>query len=190
VSRVLPHDWYPAAVPDNVVFGEQTWCYSSFAFVHYRSVRECGLRVGHHTGIYAGCQFEVGPAGQVEIGDYCTLVGATIATRERLIIGNYTFIAHDVVLADAFCSVPPTSSQPLPPWAASDTPAISLGDDVWIGARAVLLKGAHLGNGVIVGAGAVVDFAAPPYAVVAGNPGQIVGYARPATAPPPGQSGS
>ena len=108
MSLVLPHDWYPAAVPDNVVLGEQSWCYSSFAFVHYRSVRACGVRVGHHTGIYAGCQFELGPDGQVEIGNYCTLVGATIVTDQRVIIGDYTFIAHDVVLADASRSVPTT----------------------------------------------------------------------------------
>jgi acetyltransferase-like isoleucine patch superfamily enzyme len=47
----------------------------------------------------------------------------------------------------------------------------------------VLLPGARLGDGVIVGAGAVVDFEVPPYAVVAGNPARIVSWARPTPAP-------
>ena len=175
VSRTLPHDWYPAAVPDNVELGERSWCYSAFAFAHYRSARPCGVRVGHDTGIYSGCMFELGPAGEVDIGDYCTLVGATIATNGRVVIGSYAFIAHDVVLADTCFVVPPGRST-RPDAAAPNDVVISIGEDVWIGARAVLLRGAHLADGVIVGAGAVVDFAVAPYAIVAGNPAQIVGY--------------
>ena len=179
VNRVLPHDWYPAALPDNVVLGERSWCYSAFAFAHYRSERACGVRIGRDTGIYAGCMFELGPAGEVDIGDYCALVGATISTNGRVVIGNYAFIAHDVVLADTCCAVPPVTSTCETAVAVPGELAISIGEDVWIGARAVLLGGARLGDGVIVGAGAVVDFPVPPYAIVAGNPAQIVGYAAP-----------
>jgi acetyltransferase-like isoleucine patch superfamily enzyme len=46
---------------------------------------------------------------------------------------------------------------------------------VWIGARAVLLKGTQLGKGSIVGAGTVVDFEVPAYSIVAGNPARVVG---------------
>jgi acetyltransferase-like isoleucine patch superfamily enzyme len=179
VNRVLPHDWYPAALPDNVTLGERSWCYSAFAFVHYRSARACGVRVGRDAGIYAGCMFELGPAGEVDIGDYCTIVGATISTNGRVVIGSYAFIAHDVVLADTYCAMPPVAATSSNAAAAPREVVISIGEDVWIGARAVLLGGAHLGDGVIVGAGAVVDFAVPPYAIVAGNPAQIVGYAQP-----------
>jgi acetyltransferase-like isoleucine patch superfamily enzyme len=55
---------------------------------------------------------------------------------------------------------------------------VVLGDDVWIGARATLLKGTRIGSGAIVGAGAVVDFEVPPGAVVAGNPARIVRRGR------------
>ena len=41
----------------------------------------------------------------------------------------------------------------------------------------MLTSGARLGAGAVVGAAAVVDFEVPPYAVVAGNPARIVGYA-------------
>lgn len=49
-----------------------------------------------------------------------------------------------------------------------------IGNDVWIGAQAMILPGARLGDGVIVGARAVVGGRVPDYAVVAGNPAQIV----------------
>ena len=57
--------------------------------------------------------------------------------------------------------------------------SISIGSNSWIGARAILLAGARIGEGAIVGAAAVVDFSVPPYAIVAGNPARIVGWAEP-----------
>jgi acetyltransferase-like isoleucine patch superfamily enzyme len=178
LSRLLPHDWFPSPLPGNVVIGQRSWCYSAFAFVHCRSLRASAVRVGRDSGIYAGCMFELGPTGEVDIGDYCTLVGATISTNGRVVIGNYAFIAHDVVLADSFCPVPPLAPAHSSAATVAGELVISISNDVWIGARAVILGGAHLAEGVIVGAGAVVDFPVPPYAIVAGNPARVVGQAR------------
>lgn len=49
-------------------------------------------------------------------------------------------------------------------------------DDVWVGARAVILRGVCIGRGSIVGAAAVVNKSVPPYAIVAGNPAKIVRF--------------
>lgn len=43
-------------------------------------------------------------------------------------------------------------------------------DDVWIGARAMILKGVHIGRGAVIGGAAVVRRAVPPYSIVSGNP--------------------
>jgi acetyltransferase-like isoleucine patch superfamily enzyme len=51
---------------------------------------------------------------------------------------------------------------------------IVIGNDVWIGAYAVLLGGAKLGDGCVVGAGSVVKKEVPPYSVVIGNPAEII----------------
>ncbi len=51
---------------------------------------------------------------------------------------------------------------------------ITIGHDVWIGARAMVMSGVTIGHGAIVGAGAVVAKDVPPYAVVVGNPGRII----------------
>lgn len=183
--QVLPHDWFPRPLPPNVVLGERTWLHSAFAFVHYRSRRPCGLRVGHDSGMYIGTMFDVGPRGEVEIGNYCAIAGPIISTNNRIVIGDYCLISYHVVLADSFAAVPPD----FPPNGHDDAPAdeggsappesIVVGENAWIGARAVLLQGARLGEGAIVGAAAVVDFEVPPYAIVAGNPARVVGWARP-----------
>jgi acetyltransferase-like isoleucine patch superfamily enzyme len=172
----LPHDWFPRPLPENVSFGPRSWCYSAFAFSHYRSRRPCGVRVGTDSGIYHGTFFDLGPDGEVEVGNFCTLVGAIISTNSRVVIGDYSFIAHEVVLADSFCARPAGEHEN---GSAGQEAAIVLGENVWVGARAVLLQGAHIGEGAIVGAAAVVDFDVPSFAIVAGNPARIAGWAKP-----------
>lgn len=49
-------------------------------------------------------------------------------------------------------------------------------DDVWVGARAMILRGVTVGRGSVVAAGAVVTKSVPPYAIVAGNPARIVRF--------------
>lgn len=49
-------------------------------------------------------------------------------------------------------------------------------DDVWIGSRATILSGVHIGQGAIVAAGSVVTRDVPPYAVVGGVPTRIIKY--------------
>lgn len=53
---------------------------------------------------------------------------------------------------------------------------VTIGNDVWIGARAIVLDGAVVGDGAIVAAGSVVSGEVPPYAVVSGVPAQVVRY--------------
>jgi acetyltransferase-like isoleucine patch superfamily enzyme len=52
----------------------------------------------------------------------------------------------------------------------------SIGHDVWLGHSAIILSGVHVGNGAVVGAGAVVTKDVPPYAIVAGNPAKLIRY--------------
>ena len=51
---------------------------------------------------------------------------------------------------------------------------VVIGSDVWIGGRVTILPGVHIGNGVVVGAGAVVTKNVPDNVVVAGNPAVII----------------
>jgi acetyltransferase-like isoleucine patch superfamily enzyme len=170
-ARLLDHDWYPETLPENVALGDGTWLYSSFAFMHFRSRRPMAVRTGRSCGIYNGCFFDLGESGEIAIGDFSTLVGVIVCTNGRVRIGSYCFLAHEIVIADRHA---PT----LGGFSESDFDSVILGDDVWIGAGAVLLKGARIGDGAIVGAASVVDFEVPENAVVAGNPARIVGFAQ------------
>ena len=51
-----------------------------------------------------------------------------------------------------------------------------IGNDVWIAAGAQILHKATIGDGAIIGAGAIVTKDVPPYAIVAGVPAKIIGY--------------
>ena len=174
-GRCLPHDWYRQPLPANVVLGDDSWLYSVFAFRHYRSQRPVGVYVGNKTGLYNGTFFDLGPSGELSVGDYCTLVGAVVCSNRRIVIGDYVFIAHEVVLADTACAVPSwPSGEPTERWKSAPI-SIEIANNSWVGARAVLLAGARIGEGAIVGAAAVIDFEVPPHTIAAGNPGRLVG---------------
>jgi len=51
---------------------------------------------------------------------------------------------------------------------------VIIGNDVWIGANAVILSGVTVGDGSVIGTNAVVAKDVPPYAIVAGNPARVV----------------
>ena len=57
---------------------------------------------------------------------------------------------------------------------------LEIGNDVWIGANAVIMpEVSRIGDGAVIGAGAVVNRDVPPYAVVLGNPARVVKYRFP-----------
>ncbi len=181
MSRYLEHDWFPEPLPTNVLLGERTWLYSTYAFRHYQSKRSVGLTVGSDTGLYNGTFFDLGPDGEVVIGNFCTVVGAIICTNARVVIQDYALIAHDVVIADSPVSTPvwepikvPKRAPGYEPSLGESRDSIFIGENTWICARAILLGGATIGEGSIVGAGSVVDFSVPPFSIVAGNPARIV----------------
>jgi len=107
---------------------------------------------------------------------------------ERLIIGRYCAIASGVrfVMPGANHADLGPSTFPFgifgPPWdgtmdlvmgAASRGDTV-VGNDVWLGYRALVLPGVTIGHGAIVAAASVVSSDVPPYAIVAGNPARVI----------------
>ncbi len=171
----LSHDWYARPLPTNVAFGDRTWLHSAFAFLHYRSQRPCGVSVGHDTGLYKGTFFDLGPDAELRIGSYCTLVHVIVSSNRRVTVGDYVFMAHEVVIADDAHAQPRHLPLAGPGGAALGA---TIEDDVWIGARAAVIGAVRVGRGAIIGAGAVVTGDVSPFAIVAGNPARVVGTAR------------
>jgi acetyltransferase-like isoleucine patch superfamily enzyme len=112
------------------------------------------LSVGDDTFIGHDCSF--GIASSVSIGKHCYLAGC---------VGVRDFDGHPV---DA---IRRRAKEPTPPEAIRP---VVIGDDVWIGAGALIMKGVTVGDRSIVGAGAVVTHNVPPDTIVAGNPARVV----------------
>ncbi|MEJ6395377.1 CatB-related O-acetyltransferase [Gymnodinialimonas sp. 2305UL16-5] len=105
---------------------------------------------------------------------------------ERLIIGKFCQIAEGVQFVTATANHPMAGASTYP-FAVFDParfgsylPSLphardtTIGHDCWLGREAMLMPGAELGNGVIVGARSVVRGRVPDYAVVLGDPAQVV----------------
>ena len=177
---LLAHDWYAGEVPANVILGEGSWLHSSYAFVHHRSERDPSVRIGPDCGLYIGTYFDLGPRGQVEIGRCCTLNGVTFSSNDRIVIGDYALIAYGVVIAGSGFVVPPDAHATMGEDSRLEPHReVRIGDDAWIGTGAVVLGGSTVGNGAVVGAATVIEGKVPDYAIAAGNPARIVGWARP-----------
>ncbi len=105
-------------------------------------------------------------------------------SRERkLKIGSYCSIGENVQFL--VCIDHPTdlvSTFPFndvilhKPFDACSKGDIIIDDDVWIGTNAIILSGVHIGQGAVIGAGAVVTKDVPPYAVAGGVPAAIIKY--------------
>jgi len=55
-----------------------------------------------------------------------------------------------------------------------DIEPIIIGNDVWIGRRVIILPGVTIGDGCVIGAGAVVAKSIPPYSIAVGNPAKVI----------------
>lgn len=102
---------------------------------------------------------------------------------ERLRIGRFCQIAHGVrfVTSGANHATDGLTTFPFPVFDPAqiggyqpDRRDTVVGHDVWLGYGTIVCPGAQIGNGVMVGAGAVVRGRVPDYAVVTGNPAQVV----------------
>jgi len=162
----LPHDWFPSDLPANVTIGEGSWVHSTYAFLRCRSERATAVRIGRCSGVYAWSSFELGPAGAVEIGHHCTITEVVFATNGTVRIGDRTMVSYQVVIADG--------PWPVPGRGGGSGGEIVLEEDVWVGARCVLLPGASIGAGSVLATGSVLDHAVPPGVLAAGNPARVV----------------
>ncbi len=180
----IPGDWFPAAVPENIVAGSGVVLDSSFCFKHYFSRLPVGLRVGSNVTLWR-TSLAAEENGLIEIGDCCYIANASLVCSERISIGSYVLIAGGVTIADSdFHPAAPAARLAdtialSPRGDRTRRPAIAvrpvvIEDDVWIGYNATILKGVCVGAGAVIEPGAVVVHNVPPGARVAGNPARAI----------------
>lgn len=112
-----------------------------------------------------------GKQAQISVGDRTSIwYGTVVSARHEISIGRQCAISwnctiidndmHEIIYADG-------------PAAYRDN-AVRIGDHVWIGAQAIVLKGVTIGENSIVAAGSLVTKDVPPHSLVAGAPAKVV----------------
>lgn len=127
---------------------------------------------GNNVNIEHGAEFN----WDIHIGNDSG-IGINSKISAKTFIGNNVMMGPDVIIYTRnhkFTNINiPMSKQGMQAY----EPVI-IADDVWIGGRAIILPGVHIGMGAIIGAGAVVTKNVPEYAIVGGVPAQVIKFRK------------
>jgi acetyltransferase-like isoleucine patch superfamily enzyme len=111
----------------------------------------------------------------IVIGDGVSLNGTSITAHSRTIhIGDHTMVAPNCVIVDSdFHAIWPPETRLTSPGLERDAD-VTIGRNVWLGTRSVVLRGVTIGDGTIIGAGSVVTNDIPENVIAAGVPARVV----------------
>ena len=102
-----------------------------------------------------------------------------VSEETPLRIGAYCSIAKEAMFlcrAHHQYDVPTTYPMRAPILTDAEKRGITIGNDVWIGLRAIIMSGVTVGDGAIIGTAAIVTRDVPPYAIVVGSPAKVLKY--------------
>ncbi len=179
---------YAYRFPRDIIFGyyhfgywDPTWRLMGSP-VLYRH-REGKIRIGRNwiacsdarhnsLGVIQKVTIKCFSGGNLIIGDSVGMSGISIDCSLSITIGNNVLIGSGSLITDS-------DSHPLHMLERDDSSKIQkapvvIEDGVFIGARALILKGVRIGLGSVIGAGAVVTRDVPPMTVAAGNPARVL----------------
>jgi len=152
------------------------------------SLQGKGLRritIGHHTSLEGHCIlgcWESDMYGDehipsIQIGNYCHLGEYNHLTAcNKIVIGNGLLTGRYVIISDNSHGGLSFEEAKVYPWKRQLTSKgeVVIGDNVWIGDKASILSGVHIGDNVIVAANAVVTKNIPSNCIVAGVPAKVI----------------
>ncbi|QIM53981.1 acyltransferase [Hydrogenophaga crocea] len=140
------------------------------------------LAIGDQCIINCRIDFD-GPDGSVHIGNRCFIGKSHLVCRERITIGDDVVISWGVTVVDHNSHALDWEhrqsdvvdwAQGRKDWTHIQVRPVVIRDKAWIGFGATILKGVEIGEGSIVGAGAVVTKDVEAFTVVAGNPANVI----------------
>jgi acetyltransferase-like isoleucine patch superfamily enzyme len=120
--------------------------------------------------MYEGASIVLLPGARLEIGDNTYINESLNQCASTMKIGRDCGIAEDVLIQD-------TDFHPVLDENGIEKPyikPITIGNKVWVCAKATILKGVTIGDGAIIAAGAVVTKDVPARCLVGGNPARVI----------------
>ena len=127
-------------------------------------IKQCGTNVNIQHGAYFSDDLSIGDNS--EIGINCKL-------QPGISIGNNVMIGQDCLFYTSNHKIDSTDI-PMNSQGYDGLQPIIIGNNVWIGARVIILPGVHVGDGTVIGEGSVVTQDVDSYAIVAGNPAKLI----------------
>ncbi|WAC20184.1 acyltransferase [Luteolibacter sp. SL250] len=130
------------------------------------------ITIGTKCEIHRGTQL-LAYGGSIEIGDDCSInPGCILYGHGGLKIGSHVRIAAQTIIVPAnhIFSDPGRLIRDQ----GEDRVGVSIGDDVWLGARVTVLDGVNIATGCVIGAGSVVTASTEPYGIYVGVPARLI----------------
>jgi acetyltransferase-like isoleucine patch superfamily enzyme len=124
--------------------------------------------IGTGAGVQLHCRFLRGPG--IVLGDRCVINHGCLLDGRHFPV----YIGRDVSIGPE-ATILTLGHDPRSADFADRGGPVVVGDRAWIGYRAIVLPGVNIGEGAVVGAGAVVSRDVPAYTIVAGNPARPIG---------------
>lgn len=137
-------------------------------FVRWRVflLRLFGAKIGAQCVVRSSCK--IWQPWNLELGDWVALSeDCDIYSVDKVLIGSRSTISRGTFLCCA-------SHDVASPVMELTYAPIAIGEDAWIAARAIVLPGVKIGDGAVVGAGAVVSHDVEPWTIVGGNPAKFI----------------
>lgn len=184
----IQYDWYPKAIPDNIVMEDMVYLDSTYSFSSFHSEKPDGFKIGFGSGNYLHSHFLAGKDGRLSIGRYVILEATNIMVNDFIKIGDHCMFSWGSYITDTWLDeqIYPSAvrKEILMQVAKSDNRYLELPnpkpviieDNVWVGFDAVILPGVRLGRGCVVGCKTVISEDVPPYAVIVGSPPHVVKF--------------
>jgi virginiamycin A acetyltransferase len=142
------------------------------------STRGTRIVIGAHASIDSFVKVKpAGGNGDLVVGDRTVInSGCVLYTGNGVLIGNDVAIAANCTFAPVNHAYQDKSRRINQQGFLPSRGGIVIEDDVWIGANVVILDGAILRTGCVIGAGSLVRGEIPAYSIQAGNPLRHLGW--------------